>query len=133
MTFNLPVGFTNATFTINSYVADDSSVAVLNGTELSNTGIFGPGLGFFSFDGSSANPYIFINGNSSTPYATLVDPVSLLTAGNNSLLFYVNNTNNGIGSGFPAGGPTQYAFDATITFDAAAVPGRSSALDYQVS
>jgi len=123
VTFNLPVGFTNATFTINSYVADDSSVAVLNGTELSNTGIFGPGSGFFSFDGSSANPYTFINGNSSTPYATLVDPVSLLTAGNNSLLFYVNNTNNGIGSGFPAGGPTQYAFDATITFDAAAVPG----------
>jgi hypothetical protein len=44
-----------------------------------------------------------------------------------------NNTNNGIASGFPPGGPTQYAFDATITFDAAAVPGRSSALDCQVS
>jgi hypothetical protein len=40
-----------------------------------------------------------------------------------------NNTNNGIGSGLHAGGPTQYAFDATITFHAAAVPGRSSALD----
>jgi hypothetical protein len=45
--FNLPVAFTNATFTINSYVADDSSVAVLNGTELSNTGIFGRDPGSF--------------------------------------------------------------------------------------
>jgi hypothetical protein len=46
-----PPAFGAGTFTINSYVADDSSVAVLNGTELSNTGIFGPGSGFFSFDG----------------------------------------------------------------------------------
>lgn len=124
VTFNLPVGFTNPTFTINSYVADDSSVAFLNNTEFSSTGIFGPGAGSFSFTASGpAGPYNFINGNQSTPYATLVDPVSLLTAGNNTLLFYVNNTNNGIGSGFPSGGPTQYAFNATITFDAAAVPG----------
>jgi hypothetical protein len=121
--FNLPAGFTNVTFTINSYVADDSSVVFLNGNELSNTGIFGPGAGVFSFDGSSTNPYTFINGNGSTPYATLIDPVSLLTAGDNQLIFYVNNTNHGIGAGFPSGGPTQYAFDATITFDAAAVPG----------
>jgi hypothetical protein len=122
VTFNLPVGFTNATFTINSYIADDSSVVTLNNTQLSNTGIFGPGAGSFSFDGTTVSPYNFINGNSS-PIATLVNPLSLLTSGINTLFFYVNNTNNGIGSGFPAGGPTQYAFDATITFDAAAVPG----------
>jgi hypothetical protein len=122
VTFNLPVGFTNATFTINSYIADDSSVVTLNNTQLSNTGIFGPGSGFFSFDGTTVSPYNFINGNSS-PVATLVNPLSLLTSGTNTLFFYVNNTNNGIGSGFPASGPTQYAFDATITFDAAAVPG----------
>jgi hypothetical protein len=124
VTFNLPVGFTNATFTINSYVADDSSVVLLNGTQLTNTGIFGPGAGFFSLTASGpASPYNFINGNDSLSFATLVNPVSLLTVGNNTLLFYVNNTNNGIGSGFPSGGPTQYAFDATVTFDTAAVPG----------
>ena len=123
VTFTLPAGFTNATFIINSYVADDSSVAFLNNTEFTNTGIFGPGAGVFSFNGSSTVPYTFINGNSSSPYATLVDPVSLLIAGTNTLFFYVNNTDHGIGAGFPSGGPTQYAFIATVTFDAAAVPG----------
>jgi hypothetical protein len=31
---DLPSGFTNATFKINSYAADDSSAVYLNGTEL---------------------------------------------------------------------------------------------------
>jgi len=124
VTFDLPSGFTNATFKINSYIADDSSVAYLNGTELSNTGIFGPGPGSFSFDGSTSGSYNFINGNGSPSFATLVNPVSLLHDGTNVLAFYVNNTNDGIRAGsFPTGGPTQYAFDATVTFDAAAVPG----------
>ena len=81
--------------------------------------------GYFSFTASGpANPYTFINNNASASFATLpVDLTSLLAVGNNSLLFYVNNTNNGVGAGFPAGGPSQYAFDATVTFDAAAVPG----------
>ncbi|WP_426527873.1 hypothetical protein [Bradyrhizobium sp. McL0615] len=121
--FDLPTGFTNATFKINSYFADDSSVAYLNGIELTSTGIGGPGPGVFSFDGSTTEPYNFLNGNGSTSFATLVSPVTLLTAGPNILAFYVNNTGAGIGAGFPAGGPTQYGFDATITFDAAAVPG----------
>jgi hypothetical protein len=123
ITFDLPAGFTNATFSINSYIADDSSVAYLNGTVFTNPGIYGPGNGQFSFDGVSTVPYTFLNGNESPSFLFSSNPISLLMAGSNTLSFVVNNTNNGIFQGFPSGGPTQYAFDATITFDAAAVPG----------
>ena len=123
VTFNLPAGFTNASFSINSFVADDSSVAYLNGNEFSNTGIDGPGMGVFSFDGIFTTAYNFINGNGSSTFGTLSNPVPFLNVGLNTLAFIVNNTDNGIGSGYPSGGPTQYAFNATVTYDAAAVPG----------
>lgn len=69
--FDLPTGFTNATFTINSYFADDSSVAFLNQGELTSTGIGGPGMGAFTFDGVTSQPYNFLNENAFTSFTTL--------------------------------------------------------------
>lgn len=130
ITFSLPAGFTNPIFTITNYRADDSSVVFLNGVEFSNTGIWNPpnasGNGNFSFTGNltSAPAHTFINSNNSLSFATLpVDLASLLTVGENTLFFYVNNTREGIGLATSPGGPSDYNFDATLTFDAAAVPG----------
>jgi hypothetical protein len=115
--FTLPTGFTDAALNISLYQADDRSVLELNGTQISNTGIFGPGQGFFFFsDGGPNLPYTFINGNNGPTFATL--PVSPFIAGLNTLVFLVDNTNAGI-QGSASGGPTQVIFDGTVTFTAA--------------
>ena len=126
--FDLPPVSRTPRSRLNSYVADDSSVVYLNGAELSNTGIGGPGSGFFSFDGLTTEPYNFINGNGSASFGTLVDPVSLLTVGPNVLAFYVNNTNAGIGAGFPSGGPTQYASMQQLPMTLPPFPARAAGL-----
>ena len=127
--FVLPAGFTKASITINSFYADDRSVAFLNGTQLSSTGIYGPGLGTFAFTAAGPEtPYLFINGNGGNgfgSYSIILGSEASLQSGANEISFIINNTNNGITSGFPTGGPTQYGFNADITFTTA-VPEAST-------
>ena len=48
-TFNLPTGFTDAVLNISLFQADDRAILELNNTIVSDTGIFGPGLGSFFY------------------------------------------------------------------------------------
>jgi hypothetical protein len=116
VTFNLPTGFTAAALDITAFGADDRVVLELNGTEISNVGIFGPGAGSFFFtDGGPVVPHTFINGDNSGPFLTL--PGATFLDGLNTLTFIVNNTNAGINGG-PNGGPTQVQFAGDVTFTA---------------
>jgi hypothetical protein len=123
LTFDMPSNFTNAALNISLFATDDRAIVNLNGTEISNTGIFGPGNGSFFFtDGGPVVGHTFINGNDG-PYSTLSG--ATFQAGTNTLFFIGNNTNGGINGG-EAGGPAAIFFDGTVTFDVAAVPEPST-------
>ena len=118
LTFVLPQGFTNPMLDISLFASDDRSVLELNGIEISNVGIFGPGSGSFFFTDGGANvPHNFINGNDgfdhNNQYLQLGG--ASFVEGTNTLLFIVNNTNAGINGG-PSDGPTQVQFQGDVTY-----------------
>jgi hypothetical protein len=77
-TFVLPVGFSNAVLNTSLFAADDRAVLQLNGTSVSETGIFGPGSGSFYFlpDGSDNAAYNFRYGNGTLTSIPLPGPLS---------------------------------------------------------
>jgi hypothetical protein len=115
-TFVLPVGFSNAVLNTSLFAADDRAVLQLNGTNVSETGIFGPGAGSFYFlpDGSDNAAYNFRYGNSTLTFDPITGP---FVVGTNTLHFILNNTNNGIFGG-PSGGHAALFFEGTVSFDA---------------
>ena len=125
-TFVLPVGFSNAVLNTSSFMADDRAVLQLNGSNVSETGIFGPGSGSFYFlpDGSDNAAYNFRYGNGTLTFDPVTGP---FVVGANTLHFIVNNTNNGIFGGPIPGNHASLLFEGTVTFDAvSAVPEPST-------
>jgi hypothetical protein len=120
-TFTLPGGITNTTLNITQYSPDDRSVLFLNGTNVSDSGIFGPGLGSFYFlpDASDLQVYTFSHGSNDTSFDPITDP---FVTGLNTLHFIINNTNTGIIGGPVDFGPSNLDFEATVTFDTTATP-----------
>jgi len=114
-TFVLPVGFSNAVPNTSLFAADDRAVLQLNGTNVSETGIFGPGSGSFYFlpDGSDNAAYNFRYNNDTLTFDPITGP---FVVGTNTLHFIVNNTNNGIFGG-PNGGHSALYFEGTVSFD----------------
>ncbi len=114
-TFVLPVGFSNAVLNTSLFAADDRAVLQLNGTNVSETGIFGPGSGSFYFlpDGSDNAAYNFRYGNATLAFDPITGP---FVVGTNTLHFILNNTNNGIFGG-PSGGHAALYFEGTVSFD----------------
>lgn len=113
-TFNLPAGFTGGSLTIQAISVDDRGVLRLNGTNISNAGIFGPGAGSMTFTPNGPNnPFTFTFGNGPQ---NLVLTAGLLE-GLNTLDLIVNDTNNGI-FGAPLEGVNISGFDvdAFVTF-----------------
>jgi hypothetical protein len=119
--FSLPAGFTNASLTIETLSVDDRGVLQLNGTNISNAGIFGPGSGAMTFTpGGPNNPFTFTFGNG---VQNLIITSGFL-AGLNDLDLIVNDTNNGI-FGAPLGGGVNIStatLDAFVTFNEPAAP-----------
>lgn len=114
--FTLPTGFTNASLTVNSLTVDDRGVLQLNGTNVSNGGIFGPGAGFMTmFPGGPNNPFTFTFGNGTQ---NLVISAGFL-AGLNTLSLIVNDTNNGIFGAPLTNGVniSGYTVVASVSFD----------------
>ncbi|WP_310446447.1 PEP-CTERM sorting domain-containing protein [Thiobacillus sp.] len=119
--FVLPIGFSNASLTIESMAADDRGVLLLNGTMISNAGIFGPGSGFMTLiPGGSNDPFTFTFGNG---IQNVVVTSGFLT-GLNTLSLIINDTDNGIfGAPLATGVHISGAgILASVSFDAAAVP-----------
>ena len=117
-TFTLPAGFTNASLTISSLAADDRGVLELNGTIISNAGIFGPGVGAMTFTpGGPNDPFTFTHGNG----AQNVVVTSGFLTGLNTLSLIVNDTNNGI-----FGAPLASGVNISSTSAAASVSFDSS-------
>jgi hypothetical protein len=119
--FTLPAGFTNAVLTITSLTVDDRGVLQLNGTNISNAGIFGPGNGSMTFTpGGSNDPFTFTFGNGTQNLVI----TSGFVVGHNDLDLIVNDTNNGIfGAPLSGGVNISSAFlDASLTFDVATTP-----------
>ena len=114
-TFVLPVGFSNAVLNTSLFAADDRAVLQLNGTNVSETGIFGPGSGSFYFlpDGSDNAAYNFRYGNGTLSFDPITGP---FVVGTNTLHFILNNTNNGIFGG-PSGRHAALYFEGTVSFD----------------
>ena len=120
--FSLPAGFTNASLTIESLSADDRGVLQLNGTNISNAGIFGPGNGSMTFVlGGPNNPFTFTFGNGTQNLVI----TSGFAEGLNELDLIVNDTNSGIfGEPLAGGVNISSAFlDAFVTFQVPAPPG----------
>jgi PEP-CTERM motif len=91
--FTLPAGFSNASLTIEALSIDDRGVLVLNGTIVSNAGIFGPGAGSMTLTpGGTNDPFAFTFGNG----AQNVVVTTGFVAGLNQLDIIVNDTNSGI-------------------------------------
>lgn len=114
--FTLPTGFTNTSLTIGSLSVDDRGVLELNGTIISNAGIFGPGSGSMTlFPGGPNDPFTFTFGNG---VQNLVITAGFL-AGLNTLDLIVNDTNNGIFGAPLAGGVNISGADvvASVSFD----------------
>jgi hypothetical protein len=119
--FSLPTGFSNASLTIETLSVDDRGVLQLNGTNISNAGIFGPGNGFMTFTvGGPNNPFTFTFGNG---VQNLVVTSGFLE-GLNELDLIVNDTNAGIGGAPLAGGVniSNATLDAFVTFTPGAPP-----------
>lgn len=121
--FVLPTGFSNASLTIERMSADDRGVLLLNGTMISNAGIFGPGTGSMTLSpGGSNDPFTFTFGNG----IQNVVVTSGFLAGLNTLSLIVNDTDNGIfGAPLATGVRISGAgVIANVSFDvaAAAVP-----------
>lgn len=114
--FTLPTGFTNTSLTIGSLNVDDRGVLELNGTIISNAGIFGPGSGSMTlFPGGPNDPFTFTFGNG---VQNLVITAGFLE-GLNTLDLIVNDTNNGIFGAPLAGGVNISGADvvASVSFD----------------
>ena len=92
--FNLPSGFSNATLSITTFVADDRAVLTLNGTIVASTGISAlPGNGSMVLSsGGPNNAFVFTNVNGDL----FTSITSGFTTGLNTLLVIVNDTNSGI-------------------------------------
>jgi hypothetical protein len=118
-TFVLPVGFSNAVLNTSLFAADDRAVLQLNGTSVSETGIFGPGSGSFYFlpDGSDNAAYNFRYGNGTLTFDLVTGP---FVVGTNTLHFIVNNTNTGITGGPTPNNHAALYFEGTVSFDAVA-------------
>jgi len=124
-TFVLPAGFSNAVLNTSLFAADDRAVLQLNGTNVSETGIFGPALGSFYFlpDGSDNAAYNFRNTNSTLTFDPITGP---FVVGTNTLHFILNNTGSGIFGG-PSGGHAALYFEGAVSFDTvSAVPEPST-------
>jgi hypothetical protein len=107
-TFNLPAGATNTSLLIESLSCDDRCVLTLNGTILTEAGIFGPGNGFMTLtDGGSNDPYVFDFGNG----AQNLTITSGFLSGLNELTAIVNDTNAGIG-----GAPLEFVNISSMSF-----------------
>ena len=114
--FTLPTGFTNASLTVDSLDVDDRGVLQLNGTSISNGGIFGPGAGSMTmFPAGPNDPFTFTFGNG---IQNLLITVGFLE-GLNTLSLIVNDTNSGIFGAPLAGGVniSSYAVVASVSFD----------------
>lgn len=114
--FTLPTGFTNASLTVDSLDVDDRGVLQLNGTSISNGGIFGPGAGSMTmFPAGPNDPFTFTFGNG---IQNLLITVGFLE-GLNTLSLIVNDTNSGIFGAPLAGGVniSGYAVVASVSFD----------------
>jgi hypothetical protein len=125
-TFDLPVGFSNAVLNTSLFAADDRAVLQLNGTNVSETGIFGPGSGSFYFlaDGSDNAAYNFRYGNGTSTFDPITGP---FVAGTNTLHFIVNNTLSGIFGGPVGNNHAALFFEGTVSFDTvSAVPEPST-------
>jgi hypothetical protein len=117
-TFVLPVGFSNAVLNTSLFAADDRAVLQLNGTNVSETGIFlrsgGSGSFYFLPDGSDNAAYNFRYSNDTSTFDPILGP---FVAGTNTLHFIVNNTNNGIVGGPVPGNHAALYFEGTVSFD----------------
>lgn len=127
--FSLPAGFLNASLTIQSLACDDRCVLQLNGTTITNAGIFGPGAGSMTLTSGGANiPFAFTFGNGAQ---NLLVNSGFLT-GSNTLLLIVNDTNQGIfGAPLPGGvNISGVGFSGSVNFDSptTAVPEPGSTL-----
>ncbi len=117
--FVLPSGFSNASLTIESMAADDRGILLLNGTMISNAGIFGPGAGSMTLSPAGSNdPFTFTFGNG---IQNVVITNGFLE-GLNTLSLIVNDTDHGIfGAPLATGVHISGAgILASVNFDAAA-------------
>jgi len=115
-TFVLPAGFSNAVLNTSLFAADDRAVLQLNGTNVSETGIFGPGSGSFYFlpDGSDNAAYNFRYNNGTLTFDPITGP---FVVGTNTVHFIVNNTHNGIFGGPVPNNHAALYFEGTVSFD----------------
>ena len=123
-TFMLPAGFSAPVLTVTSLGIDDRGVLQLNGTTVTNAGIFGPGNGFMTFTAAGSNdPFTFTFGNGPQSIAVTTG----FLPGPNTLTVLVNDTNNGI-NGLPLATGVNisgFEFVGTVRFnerDPASVP-----------
>jgi hypothetical protein len=141
MSFNLPVGFSNATISIIQYEANDRSVMRLNGSDVASVGLFNgqPGQSRMVFSPSGpSESYTFQYTTEDFSYGPRDLPFSYanITApfvvGANLITFFVNDTSNGIvdfqyisALGLtPPDSPitTGLSFRGTVTYDIAQTP-----------
>lgn len=121
-TFTLPTGFSNASLSITSLSIDDRGILSLNGTQISDAGIFGPGAGSLTLSlGGPNNAYTYLHGNG----AQSVTVTSGFLTGLNTLEILVNDTNSGIfGEPLASGVNISSAFlAASVSYDDEAVVG----------
>jgi hypothetical protein len=119
--FNLPVGFSNASLNLGTFNVDDRAVLELNGSIVASTGIYGPGLGSMVLTAGGTNdPFNFEYGNGG-PFVPIAGP---FVAGANSLVIVLNETRFGIQGDLNSTYPTEtFAFmDGKVTYDIATTP-----------
>ncbi len=92
-TFTLPADFSAPLLTVTSLIIDDRGVLQLNGTTITNAGIFGPGGGFMTFTpGGSNDPFTFTFGTGTQDLTVTTG----FLPGVNTLTVLVNDTTAGI-------------------------------------
>jgi len=120
LTFSLPADAKNVVLNLNSGGFDDRAVVQLNGTDIGNGGIAGPGSGLMTFSsGSPEVTYPF------TGFGSGIVTSGFNVGGLNTLRLIVNNTSSGIfgtTKTFQGTGDFTVAnFSGTVTFDQPAV------------
>lgn len=123
----LPQGFSDVTSAVESIFANDAAVLQVNGKNLVGWGIFGPGEGRFAFsEAGPFEPFTFRWGHGHEPAATywvihlgdaVVGPSHELT-----IKLFHNDNNAGINGSSFAVHAGELQFNATLRFDAPAVP-----------
>jgi hypothetical protein len=88
-TFNLPADATRIALTFSGLAADDRVVLQLNGADIGDMGLFGPGPGLMMFPGSADAPFTFDGATSGTV------TTHFIRGGKNDLRLVVNNTGDG--------------------------------------